>query len=168
MKRASSTGNVCSRDRDTDRILLRIRQLTRGIDQHSRSLIRDWGVTVPQLLCLRTVAERGPLTSGALAKAINLNRSTVSGIVDRLEKRGLLSRERSTEDRRVVRLSATPSALELLDRAPTLLQERFIARLNQLSPEKLAGIVQSLDFLADLLDVEELEVDTILENPPRF
>lgn len=145
------------------RILLRIRQLTRGIDQQSRLLIRDWGVTVPQLLCLQAVADEGPLTVGHLAQRVNLSGSTISGIVERLEKRGLFYRDRSSQDRRVVHLTLTPSATALLDRAPRLLQEHFTDRLTSLPPEKLLEIVSTLDFLATLLEVEGLEVEPLAD-----
>ena len=61
----------------------------------------------PQLMCLRTVIANGPLTATAISREIHVSPSTVVGILDRLEDKGLIRRERGREDRRIVFVTAT-------------------------------------------------------------
>ena len=151
-------------DQDVLHVLMRIRQLTRGVTRHSRALNQNWGVTVPQLLCLRALSEQSSATPGSVAKSVNLNSSTVTGILDRLEKRGLVRRERTATDRRVITLVLTESGRDFLERAPIPLQERFVERLVRLPGEELERVMTTLDLLVRLLEVEDEEVLPILDE----
>ena len=154
-----------SHDGNILHVLFRIRQLTRGVSQYSRSLVKDWGITVPQLLCLRAISEHPAAPSpGSVARAVGVNGSTVTGILDRLEKRGLIRRERSSTDRRVVSLVLTDSGRDFLGRAPVPLHERFVERLNRLPQEDVEGLMGSLDMLVRLLEVEDQEAHPILDE----
>ena len=87
-------------------ILRSIRKIMRAVDLHSRKIHSDLAVTLPQLLCLHALAEQEDMTLMALSRTVNLSNSTVNGIVDRLEAKGLLTRKRDEEDRRRVALAA--------------------------------------------------------------
>ena len=76
-------------------ILRSIRRMTRAIEVHSRKLYNTFGLTGPQLVCPRTIDQRGPLTPSALAQEVALSNATVTGIIDRLVARQLVSRRRS-------------------------------------------------------------------------
>ncbi|HET8541326.1 MAG TPA: MarR family transcriptional regulator [Anaeromyxobacter sp.] len=65
------------------------------------------GLTAPQIHALLWLGHDGPLTMGELARRVAVTEKTVTGIVDRLERDGLVRRERDAEDRRVVRARAT-------------------------------------------------------------
>jgi len=91
------------------RILLAIRRIIRSIDLYSHRLDVESGVTVPQLSCLLRIVEVGPLSLKTLADEVDLSASTLVGIIDRLEKKELVKRQRSTVDRRNVLISATKS-----------------------------------------------------------
>ena len=90
-----------------DTILASIRRVVRAIDLDSKRMIRDFGITGPQLVTLRAVARFGPITVTALAKAINLSQPTVTGILLRLDQQGLVKRERDGGDRRAVTSTIT-------------------------------------------------------------
>jgi len=74
---------------------------------YSHKLAVESGVTVPQLSCLLRIVEVGPLSLKTLATEVDLSASTMVGIIDRLEKKDLVKRERSTVDRRQVLISST-------------------------------------------------------------
>ena len=71
------------------RILRALRQITRSIALHSRQLSAYSNITAPQLICLRTIIEKGPLTATAISREMHVSPSTVVGILDRLEWRYL-------------------------------------------------------------------------------
>jgi len=89
------------------RILNAIRQIIRAVDIDSRKLAAQHHVTGPQLMCLMAIVENGSITSTDVAARVHLDTSTLVGVLDRLEKKGLIRRERSHEDRRQVLLAAT-------------------------------------------------------------
>ena len=77
--------------------------------------------------------------------------STVNGIVDRLESKGLLFRRRGTDDKRRVYLEITEQGKEVTKSAPLLLQESFSAALRALSELEQASIALSLERVVKLI-----------------
>ena len=91
------------------------------------------GITPVQFAALQTVADRPGVDQKTLARGIGLDTSTVAGVVDRLEARGLLQRHASPNDRRVRRLTATPAGqAALAELTPAMLraQQRILWPLN--------------------------------------
>ena len=90
------------------------------------------GLTPVQYGALQTVANAPGLDQRTLARTIGLDTSTIGGVVDRLEARGLLLRNASPDDRRVRLLTLTAAGRELLAAAvPSMLraQERMLEPL---------------------------------------
>ena len=81
------------------RILKSIRRIIRAVDLHSRKLSSQHKITTPQLVCLLAIVEKEPTRLSDIAKSISLSPATVIGILDRLEAKGFVRRERSTTDR---------------------------------------------------------------------
>lgn len=138
-------------------IVAAIRRIIRAIDVHSRRLVEAYGLTGPQLATLREVQRQGPVSPGALARAVHLSNPTVTGILTRLERRGLVIRRRSPDDRRSVDVTVTPAGLELLDRAPSLLQDRFHAELDQLEGWERHMILANLQRVAAMMNADVLD-----------
>lgn len=142
------------------RILRSLRRITRSIALHSRRLSAESSITSPQLVCLRTVIEKGPLTATAISREIHVSPSTIVGVLDRLEDKGLVLRERSKEDRRIVFVSATESGRELAQKTPSPLQQKLSEALKQLPESEQLQITLSLERVMALIDADaELEAD---------
>ena len=105
-----------------DQVLVSLRKIIQSIDMHSCSLVKRFGLTGPQLVVLREIANHQETTAGEIARAVSLGQATLTGILDRLERRGLINRWRSEPDRRKVKLQATQAAQALLDETPPLMQ----------------------------------------------
>jgi DNA-binding MarR family transcriptional regulator len=84
--------------------------------------------------------------------------STVTGVVDRLEKKGLAERMRNSLDRRVITIQLTESGKKLAQNAPPPIQQKIIDGLKQTEKTKIEQIVTSLNMLTSMLDVQDLEV----------
>ena len=149
-----------------DAILRALRRITRSIDLHSRQLASTYGLTGPQLVALRAIARIGPLMPSEVAREISLSQATVTGIIDRLAARQLVTRRRSTKDRRLVNVSITPAGLALIDAAPSPLQERFVQRLASLSAEEQAIIRLTLEKIVRMMDGEDLDAAPMLSTSP--
>ena len=104
-----------------EQVIAALRRITRAIDLHSRLLLQKYGLTAPQLAALYTIQRKQPIAVGALAKEIHLSQGTVTGILDRLEKRGLVVRTRGNQDRRSVLVELTEAGDKLVLEAPSLI-----------------------------------------------
>jgi DNA-binding MarR family transcriptional regulator len=147
-------------------ILRSLRRITRAIDLHSRHLAHTFGLTGPQLVCLRTVGARGKMTPSELAKEVSLSQATITGIIDRLAARQLVARERSTNDRRLVSVVISAAGRALIDQAPSPLQERFAARLSELSMAEQENIQDTLARIVRMMDGEEIMAAPVLSTSP--
>ena len=147
-----------------DEILKALRRILRRVALHSRQLLKETGLTLPQLLCLRALGEMdgGETTQVELSRILQLSQPTVTGIIDRLERAGLVKRERSTADRRKVGVSLTESGRVRQRSLPTPLQEQFIARLMQLSRDERESLLQSLTRVVELMEAQAVDAAPIL------
>ncbi|TCD48706.1 MarR family transcriptional regulator [Chlorobium sp. N1] len=131
-----------------------LRRITRALDVHSRRLYREWKITSPQFLCLQALEKESVRTLSQLAAELHLGASTVNGILDRLEARGLVSRSRSQEDQRKVLLSVTPEGQALVDSVPELMRDSYARALGRMSLDEQEQLSRLLGRLADHLDPE--------------
>lgn len=139
-------------------ILLSLRRIIRSIDQHNKLLGLRYELTVPQLVCLRQLLADGEMAPGMLAKAVYLSQATVTGIIDRLLAKELVSRERSTSDRRKVIVRLTDKGHQLASEMPWPLQERFSKSLADLEAEEIIQIDTTLKRLAAMMEAPTLPI----------
>ncbi|MGH8379212.1 MAG: MarR family winged helix-turn-helix transcriptional regulator [Gammaproteobacteria bacterium] len=139
-------------DRLAEDILLALRRIMRRMDISSRQLISERGLTTPQLICLQSLQDQGPMTTGKLAQAVALSSATVTGILDRLELRGLVTRERRPEDKRRVVVAVTVAGVAAAEAAPSHLAKHFTEALARLPKDDRGEILRVIQYLADLAD----------------
>ncbi len=150
------------------RILQSLRQMIRAIEIHSRKLTQTCQITGPQLSCLLALREHGELTTTTLANTLYLSPSTVVGIVDRLEEKGLVSRRRSNQDRRQVQIAITAAGRELTSSTPSPLQETLVESLRALPESEQIAITQALEKVVDLMQARKIDAAPMLETGPIF
>jgi DNA-binding MarR family transcriptional regulator len=143
-------------------MLIALRRIMRATDLYSKQLSRTAGLTTPQLLILQAIRDCGDVTIGTIAKQVNLSQATVTTILDRLEKRGLTYRERSTIDKRKVHAHLTDAGATALDQAPTPLQESFVERFTHLAAWEQSMITSSLQRVADMMDAGDIDASPVL------
>jgi len=142
----------------TKEIIYSIRRLMQGAELYSKALNKKFNVSAAQVNCILALFENGPLPPSQIAKYIMVNSSTVTGIIDRLEQKGLVMRSRISQDRRVITVTLTESGSELARNAPPPIQSKILDGLKKLSPDEIEKIVQALTKLTYMLDVQDLEV----------
>lgn len=136
------------------------------MDLRSRQLERTVGLTVPQLVVLKEVAESDGAPIGRLAKLVSLSQATVTTIVDRLEQRGVIERRRGHEDRRKVLLHITQSGRELLERSPTILQEEFLEGFEKLEEWEQTLMLATLQRVAAMMNAGDIPASPMLTSDP--
>ncbi len=147
-----------------DSVLRSIRRIMHAVDLYSRKLSAACSLTGPQLACLRQL-ESGPLPMTSLAAAVSLSPATVSGILDRLEARELVRRERQSDDKRRVLVLLTDAGRSAARRAPPSLQEQFSARFRELSARRQADLERSLREVVNMMEAEKLDAAPLLVPP---
>jgi len=162
-----SFGTVSGESMDRiSQVLTSLRQVIRATDLHSSHLARTAGVTAPQLLLLQAIQSRAGATVGELAAQISLSQATVSTILDRLEKRELIYRERSTLDKRKVHAHLTLTGVEVLRGKPVPLQEHFSQQFAELQEWEQTMIVSALQRIACMMGAQHLDASPILVVGP--
>ncbi|MCS5711600.1 MarR family transcriptional regulator [Candidatus Berkiella aquae] len=134
------------------RIFLALRSIMQSMDSHSRKLNKLFDITVPQIVCLYEIFERGAMTISVLAKSIHLTPSTLVGVIDRLEEKKLVTRMRDVADRRAIFIDITDKGRDFVKNVPQLMHNRLYGSLQSLSESEQILIANSLELLVHLLE----------------
>ena len=111
---------------------------------YSQALAAALGVNSTDLECLDVIVLRGPVTAGTLAAETGLTTGAITGVIDRLERRGFAVREPDPSDRRKVLVRARPAALGRIEPLTRPMQMAMASTLSAYDDERLALL---LDFL---------------------
>ncbi|MGB0468170.1 MAG: MarR family winged helix-turn-helix transcriptional regulator [Pontibacterium sp.] len=149
-------------DKSQDALVL-LRQIIRATDLHDKHISRSTGLTPPQLLTMQTLRSLAPLTSGALAKELGLAQATVTSILDRLENKGYVVRERGKEDKRKVWVELSESGTELLKGSPTTQQDIFIRQFEDMANWEQSMVISSLERVAHILNALHIDAAPVLD-----
>jgi DNA-binding MarR family transcriptional regulator len=98
-------------------------------------------ISLVHLHVLSVLEHDGPQTMGGLADALDVSHASVTGIVDRMAERGLVSRQRSTDDRRVVRVALTEEGGTVLGGLSAERREVLSELLDGLTDAELEGFL---------------------------
>jgi len=144
-----------------------LRRIIRATDMHSKRMVKNCGLTVPQLVVLRAIETMGDVTVKRVADHACLSQATVTTILDRLQSRSLVERNRNQQDRRVVNARLTPAGLAMVKKSPPLLHEQFIERFEALDSAEQAAILEALHKVAAMMDAESIDASPLLDvNSP--
>ncbi len=99
-----------------DQLCFALYAASKAVSNAYRQRLREVGLTYPQYLAMLAIWEHGSSTVAEICAAIDLDSGTVSPLLQRLERAGLVHRERSASDERVVHVQATAAGLDLQDR----------------------------------------------------
>lgn len=146
-----------------EEVLVALRRVIRATDLHSKHLAKTTGLTAPQILLMQTIRDKGEVTIGELANKVSLSQATVTSILDRLEKREMVYRERSKEDKRKVHAYLTDQATDILKEAPIPLQEHFTRQFGDLQEWEQTMIISSLQRVAQMMDAQHIDASPVLD-----
>lgn len=145
-----------------EQLLVSLRRIIRAIDIHSKKLNKYAGLTGPQLLVMHNIAQLdGPLAK-QVAQTINLSPATVTNIIDRLEAKELVIRQRSCTDKRKVHLYLSDKGKQLYKEAPKALQEHFIQRYQSLAEWEQSQLLAAVEHIAYMMDAADLDAAPVL------
>jgi MarR family transcriptional regulator, organic hydroperoxide resistance regulator len=131
------------------KVLKKIHQV---VKQRMEEHFKDSNLTVPQGMLIGILAHHGEMKVSDLSEKLGLSNSTVSGIIDRLERQGVVERVRSSEDRRIVYISLSDSAKKNSQKYYENINNTFDKILDKATREELEVILKGLDTLEIVME----------------
>lgn len=153
--RRSSRG-MARRDRDAALVVSCLRRLFRAVHEYSKALHQRAGLSSPQLWALHPLEQEPNLSLKTLSERMFSHPSTVSGVVARLTRRGLVRRETDDSDRRGILLRLTRGGRRLLRAAPPPLQLGLRQALDEMPAGRLHELGRSLDEIARRAEITDV------------
>lgn len=133
-----------------------LRRVIQVVHGYSNRAQRVGGLTGPQLWAIRVLSKSRRVRVTEVARRMYLHPSTVVGILDRLEAKGLAVRERSTEDHRVVEVKLTARGKAMVARSPVVAQGLLLDGLEGLSGNDLRVVSEGLELLVGILGAQRM------------
>jgi DNA-binding MarR family transcriptional regulator len=122
-----------------------------------------------QLHIMFTVQRNGDMTMTGLADVLNVSLSNATGLIDRLEERGYIERDRVPNDRRVVVIRVTPAGEQMLNEVDALSDDLMRSVLGRLPTSQLRGVANAFAALRESVDaVVDLSTDSTRDRHPAF
>jgi DNA-binding MarR family transcriptional regulator len=134
-----------------------IRRLVRAEYLDSQKMSKQYGLTGPQSLVLRLLIKKGALSSADLSRQMYVTPANITGIIDRLEKKGLVERIRQQSDRRVALITLTQSGQKLGKTIPDPIEKKIVNQLSDLEPENLQIFAMTMNQILNLIDTKGAE-----------
>ena len=132
------------------------RRMFQSVGKLAKAIERETELTGPQLWALKLLDKGAPMRVSELARQMYLRPATVVGILDRLEMKNLIVRNRSTEDRRAVDLDLTGLGKEVVARAPEVAQVMLVEGLEALTDEQFRTVVEGMQHMVRILGAEQI------------
>lgn len=143
--------------------LIALRQIQRRTEEASRRLAATAKLTPSQLKVLQFLEDRGELTAGELSSLTLLKHATITSLLDRLEVKKMIKRERSVTDRRRVNVCIEPAGRVALKSAPDLLQDQFSRRFEDMEEWEKGMLVAALERVSSMLDAKTMDAAPVLD-----
>ncbi len=132
-------------------VIKRIKRLKEGMHGNIEKNFREMKLTGPQGMVVGILFKSGSLKIGEIASQMELSMSTISGIIDRLERSGIITRTKSEEDGRVILVKLTDDFRQKSAVKFKRIEEQWSEKLNQASEAEFNAIINGLDILERLL-----------------
>ena len=147
-----------AKTKDIEEVMQNLRRVVKALQIYAASVEREIGITGPQLWALWELGKAGePLTLKDLAERMFLGGSTVVGVLDRLEAKGLAERLPDPNDRRKVSINLTQQGETLLAKAPHPAHGQLLHALQDMTPALVAELRQATDILVRAMEAESLD-----------
>ena len=132
-------------------VIRTLKQVMISMKKNIQSQYKAMNITGPQGMVVGTLAHCGEMKISDISAKLNLSNSTVSGILDRLEKQGIVERIRDKEDRRVVNVRVTPEFKKIADRHLKDAEKNIELKMMEATPEELDKVLEGLNILKKML-----------------
>lgn len=150
-------------DKDTnmlfkDCVCFLVGRISRRLNKTTKESISSYGLTTSQFFMLIALYEENGILISKLAKKVALDKATLTGIIDRLERDGLVERRDDPKDRRAIRVYLTPKAEAIKEELLDIYHKNNRRFLSVLSPDErivFERVVKKLETVGGLVEDDE-------------
>lgn len=129
-----------------------LRKIDYIIKKKGREILKDYDITGPQFNALQHLIKEGNLTVGELSKKMALSYSTITDLIDRMEKNNLVMRIKDEKDRRMVRIKVLDKGFEILQKVLNKRIEYLANKLKSFTEDEKELLVKSLEKLFSAME----------------
>lgn len=141
--------------KDGVRIARLLASVNKTIHKNMGGMLNDFGFTVPQMMVIGTLlSQNKKMKISELSKAMQLSNSTMSAMLNGLEKRKVVKREKSDEDRRVTYIELEDEYKEIAEQINKKVEDYLESIIEKASNEKVQLIINGLENMKELLDAQ--------------
>jgi DNA-binding MarR family transcriptional regulator len=152
----TSTGNAV--DATVESLVEELHQMIGSLRCAGTGRMVKAGISMTHLHILWVLEHHGDLPMSRLADLLDVSLSNASGLIDRMEERGLIERVRVPDDRRVVVVKASPEGARIRDEIEALKQDRMRSILGRLAPDQRTRLLEAIGDLRRAV-VDEIGTD---------
>lgn len=151
-------------------ILINLRRILRSINLESKRVQKEHGISIPQYLCLNFLNAQPEFkaTSKEIKNHLNLNASTVTGIISRLETKGYIAKLPNKGDKRSSYIYLTAIGEKTVNSIPALMHEKLSQKLEQLSQTDLNQVQNALNLLVEFMEVEQIDASPLVISDTKI
>ncbi len=147
----------------TDTSLIALRRILRATELYGRTLAQTAGLTPVQIRVLQIVLSHGSATPKQISLQMGVSPATISTLLDRLETKSMLERQRSDVDRRQTNIVLTEKGRKAVEGAPDPLQQKYVKEFEALADWEQAMIVAALERVAAMLNASAIDASPLLD-----
>ncbi|WGS64088.1 MarR family winged helix-turn-helix transcriptional regulator [Marinitoga aeolica] len=136
----------------TYEIIVLFKEIKEAVKKTMVTSFKDVDITSSQWLVLGVLLKNGKMTMSKLSKYVGLSNSTVSGIVDRLERQGYVVRIRDEKDRRKVYVKVTDKFNEVAKKSHMSIEKSIEKKLKNISEEDINKVIEGLKILKKIFE----------------
>lgn len=129
-----------------------LRRIDYIIRKKGRAILSDYNMTIPQFTALQILIHHENLTIGELSQRMALACSTITDLIDRMEKSELVERQRDEKDKRVVRINVLPKGYDILEKVLNERREFLKGKFTDFSTEEISSLNKGLEALYQAMD----------------
>lgn len=144
--------------------LIALRRIMRTTELFGKEFTRTAGVTAVQFRVLQTISEYEQVTGKYIADTLRVSQATVTALIDKLQCKGLVVREKSKVDKRRTDIALTEEGMQTLRYAPDPLHQKFVRKFEALEDWEQAMLVASLERVATMIDAEDLDAAPLFDT----
>lgn len=151
-------------------ILSDLRRIIRAVNLEGKRVEREYGVSIPQYLCLSYLHDRPDYIASMteIKESLQLNPSTTTGIVQRLERNGFVAKLPKSQDRRKSLIILTDRGASIVRENPQILHDQLVDRLNGLSNNDFEELKRAFGTIIGFLEIERVDAAPIVAAEVDF
>jgi len=134
----------------------RMHQLKRNFQQFRSLAMNNLEVSRDQMIIMTMLAHRGRMKITDISEHVGLSISTISGLLDRMEEKGIIRRARSEEDRRVVYVTLEDNYYEIVDGMRGEMKKNISKILSRMAEDDIDTVFRAMDILNEALSEEDV------------